>query len=111
MKNNIESIKLKFSNKFIIGRSLLLCPQCNFEYLHIIKTTVHRRRDKISIVKENISIKDEINTSRGVTITIEYLCESNHRGEIIFHFYKGNVEVYHRCLPPAPHDLQDIFRD
>ena len=107
-----EQIELKFSSEFVGGASILLCPQCGFEYLHIAKATIHRCRDKIIIIEDNIAIKEEENTSRGVTITIEYLGECGHHGEIIFQFYKGNVEVFHRRLPELEQGyVMDIFRD
>jgi hypothetical protein len=68
-----EPVELKFSSTVTGGTSVLLCPQCGFEYLHIVKATIHRRRDKITVVRDNVTIKDEANTSRGATITIEYL--------------------------------------
>jgi len=106
-----EPFELKFSSEFYADRRFLLCQQCGYEYIHITRVAVHRGRDKITIVEDNISVKDEPNTSRGTIVTIEYLGECNHRGEIIFHFYKGNVEVYHRCLPFELGNMDDIFRD
>jgi len=107
-----EPVELKFSSQFIVGQSILLCPQCSFEYLHVTKVAIHRGSDKTTIVKDKITIEDNVNTSRGVTIAIEYLGECGHRGEIVFQFYKGNVEVFHRYLPIVEHgDIEDIFRD
>jgi len=93
------------------GQSFLLCPQCGFEFLHITKVSVHRGEDKITITGDNISIEEQKNTSRGVIIVIEYKGECIHCGEIILHFYKGNVEVNHRPLKDRPTDEHGMFKD
>lgn len=108
-----ESVELKFSGNFVIGQSILLCPQCNFEYLHIISVSIHRGDDKITISADEVSIINEKNMTRGVTVSIEYSGECGHHGLIIFHFYKGNIETYHQSLPepPQPMESKDLFRD
>jgi len=93
------------------GQSLLLCPQCGYEFLHITKVSVHRGEDKITITGDNISIDEQKNTSRGVIIVIEYEGECVHRGEIILHFCKGNVYVYHDPLEDRPIDEHGMFKD
>jgi len=99
----------------------LLCQQCGDEYLHIVRVSVHRGEDKITITEDNVLIDEQTNNSRDVIIEIEYLGECVHRGVITLHFYKGNVEVYHRPLKDrrtehgvfidVASEPDDIFRD
>lgn len=106
---NSESLRL-VTGEFG-GLQVLSCPKCGLEYLHIIKVDVYRKRDKITIKSEEISIADDENTTRGSIISIEYACEEGHHGLIIFHFYKGNVETRHKPLPELSGAYEDLFRD
>jgi len=108
-----EPLELRFSTGFVGGQSILLCPQCDFEFLHIIQTSVHRGDDKIIIGADEVSIIDEKNTTRGSMVSIEYAGECGHHGVISFHFYKGNIETHHKRLPELsePLDFNDLFRD
>jgi hypothetical protein len=96
----------------------LLCPQCGYEFLHITRVSVHRGEDRVTITGENVSMEAKKNNNRGVEIEIEYEGECEHRGRIVFHFYKGNVQVYYYPLEDRPmkdgmftDSANDIFRD
>ena len=87
----------------------LFCPQCGFEFVHIIALTCLRGTDETVITSEGICVRTAENLSRGVRIALEYVCENGHRGRIIFQFHKGVVYLDHESLP----DTEDLegFRD
>jgi len=90
----------------------LKCPQCGFEYVHMVSVSVQRKLDKTIVSNEYIAIKEEKNPSRGAILTLEYVCENGgHHGELIFQFYKGIIYVEHKLLEPAVGELKDIWRD
>jgi len=78
--------------------------------VHIIQVSVNRERDKIIARHDEVSIKEEANTTKGVIISIEYVCESFHHGLIFFHFFEGNVEICHKPLPQLKGEFKDLFR-
>lgn len=93
---------------------ILKCPQCKSSaHLHLISASVHRKNDKTTVSNEGITIKEEENKTRGVTIALEYQCENyGHHGKIIYQFHEGEVFIEHQILMPVGMvDLEDIWRD
>jgi hypothetical protein len=111
----VKDLKIETKVDFVnLGDvTMLKCPQCAFEYLHPISVSVHRGDDKTTVTSESVIVKEEKNEKRGVTITMEYACENGHHGNLIFQFYKGNIEVHHESLEPfkSNEDWNTIFRD
>lgn len=89
---------VSLESEVLSGDTVLKCPQCGFEYLHPISVSVHRKNDKTIVTNEAITIKQEENKTRGVTIIMEYCCENGDHGELIFQFYKGAIRVEHKPL-------------
>lgn len=96
-------------SKITSDETTLKCPECGDEHLHIVSVDVHRGNDKTTISNEAITVKEEKNETRGVTITLEYVCENGHHGKIIFQFHKGMSYVTHESLDPNT-DRQIIWR-
>ena len=89
----------------------LKCPQCNFDYIHLLSVVVLRGTDQTRISSEGIFVQEAENRMRGVRISIEYHCENGHHGRIIMQFYKGNVFVEHENLPIVTAERgHDIWR-
>lgn len=101
---------VQFDAPDTFGGTTLKCPQCGFSYLHPVSLSVHRGNDKTTIDGESITIKQEENKTRGVTIIMEYVCENKDHGKLIFQFYKGHVEVHHEVLEPIE-EWETIWRD
>jgi len=95
----VDFVQFEASDTF--GGTTLKCPQCGGSNLHPVSVSVHRGNDKTLIDSESITIKEEKNKTRGVTIIMEYCCEDQHdHGKLIFQFYKGNIGVHHEALKP-----------
>ena len=95
----------------------MFCPQCGFEFIHLIRLTCLRGTDLTTITAKGIFVEEAENKTRGVRITLEYQCENGHRGEIILQFHKGNVFINHKTIP-TEYDEEghyvleaDIWRD
>ena len=101
---NWETLELKISNYEVI------CPQCDFNYLHIVKVIVARKSDEIVVEKDRVEVRKGGSPTRGNVIAMEYVGECGHHGLIIFNFHKGNVQVWHRKLPEPKRHREDIYR-
>ena len=114
-KEDWETLELKFKDGGWIGHqdrnNELLCPQCEFNFLHIVKVIVARRTDDIIVEKDSVEIRKGGSPTRGNVIAMEYVGECGHHGLIIFNFHKGNIHVWHKKLPESEKELEDIYRD
>jgi len=114
-KEEWETLELKFKHGGWADHqdrnNELLCPQCDFNYLHIVKVIVARRTDDITVEKDRVEIREGGSPTRGNVIAMEYVGECRHHGLIIFNFHKGNVHVWHKKLAEPRGAPQDIFRD
>lgn len=88
----------------------LTCPQCGFEYVHIIQLKCLRGSDETKITNQGILVHEAKGEGRGVKTTLEYVCENGHHGNIILHFHEGMTYYKHEVLPKTE-DIQDIWRD
>jgi hypothetical protein len=115
--NNREwkTLELKFKDGGWLGhrdrKNELLCPQCDFNYLHIVRVIVARKSDDIVVEKDKVEVRKGGSPTRGNVIAMEYVGECGHRGLIIFNFHEGNVHVWHRKLPESKRNREDIYRD
>lgn len=89
----------------------LVCPVCGYEYIHITAITCMRCTDETTITNQKILIKQSQNKTRGVTITLQYCCESGHNGKITLQFHEGCVYLTHRVLKETEAIQKDIWRD
>ena len=90
-----------------LGEELhLLCPRCEFQYVHPIRVkvatghavTIIENRETRHVQRETAEVL-EARKNRGVRIFLEYACESGHHGNIILQFHKGVTYVEHESLP------------
>lgn len=88
----------------------LACPQCGFEYVHIIKLKCLRGNDETLVTSERICVHEAKGEGRGVKITLEYACENGHHGNIVFHFHEGMTYYKNEKLANIE-DWKDIWRD
>ena len=88
----------------------ITCPQCGFEYVHIVQLKCLRGNDETKITNQGILVHEAKNEGRGVKTTLEYVCENGHHGNIIFDFHKEMSYYKHEVLPETK-DFQDIWRD
>ncbi len=88
MKEYLVDFVAKETKDISQPRTVLKCPQCNFEYFHPVSISVYCKNEKTSISSTGITITNEENNTRGVTIALEYACESGYHGVITFQFYK-----------------------
>jgi len=97
----------------------LLCPSCEFEYVHPIRVkvatgealTVIQNRETQLIQGDTAEVQDA-RKNRGVRIFLEYVCESGHHGNIILQFHKGITYVEYESLPELkPEEWTTLWRD
>ena len=95
---------------------VLLCPQCGFEYIHILSVKVADNKNLHRIDAEGYSKDADTEetqraaSGRGARIYIEYACENGHHGYLIFKFHKGNTFVEHEKLASTI-GYKDLWRD
>ena len=97
----------------MFSQEILECPECGFEYIHLVAIRVLRQREVTEITAKGITIKDDLNKTRGVIIELDYLCENDHYGTITLNFHEGQTLLSHKLhkLPTDLNTLPDIWRD
>ena len=78
-----------------INEVVLICPVCGMDYVHPVGLTCHAagaRNTSLRVDAHGVSLDPHsAPMGRGVTITLECLCESGHRFDYRFHFHKGQT--------------------
>jgi hypothetical protein len=96
------------------GDTLLLCPVCKFDYVHIEKAEIDQNSLKTHVAKEAcVNIERKASTGlRGSMIRIWFWCENRHRFEMFFRFHKGRTftEV-EQGKDHNGNDVKELWRD
>jgi hypothetical protein len=109
-------VQLITSKEIWQNEEVLLCPQCELEYIHPVSVKVATKTKLFSVDSEGLTVardtpeNSKAKSSRGVRIFLEYNCENGHHGYIIFQFHKGNTFVEHEKLPDT-NEVKTIWRD
>ena len=109
----IVVVNVEFQEDESRDYSTLDCPQCGFNFVHPIAVNILRGTDITIINSKGITVSEEKNKNRGVTITLEYACENYHHGELIFQFNKGETITWHNALKPFENngEYETIWRN
>lgn len=113
----IEKKSVLKSIRYDNEKDMLLCPICDFDFVHPISVRVATDNDYTFIDHKGTHLShakmaetDEARKNRGVIISIEYCCEHGHLGIVILAFHKGITFVKHKELPLID-DWTTLWRD
>lgn len=91
---NESMIELKFSKP----DKVMLCPQCDNNCVHILKTILKNTeaplRGNFSPEKVQVYL-DNMKGSQDYSVILEYECEEGHKGRIRINHHEGHIWVYH----------------
>lgn len=89
-----KSKGLKLS-EFECGWHLVLCPECEYEYVHIKDVSINRNGNVIYVRNDVTADLTKVpSTARGAIIAIGMWCEQGHEFSIFMQFHKGNTFVW-----------------
>jgi len=95
----------------------LLCPICDFDYIHLLSIKVATNRGLTIVDHKGTTVRyagkiEECEAAAdrgGYRIIAEYVCENGHRGYLIFQFHEGNIFVSHEVVGRVV-DWEELWR-
>ncbi|WP_420629344.1 hypothetical protein [Candidatus Leptofilum sp.] len=105
---------MKIETDGAYGEPHIVCPYCDFEYVHPAKVRVYPVEGDLEweITSKGPALRDSdaAKHQRGVTISITFFCESGHSWESVFQFHKGST-FFNVIEVKSDNDLDTLWRD
>lgn len=76
------------------GDICLVCPICEFDYVHPTRLEADRGGDLVEIDADGVGFATRPRSVRGVVTTLEFVCEAGHRFSLSFRFHKGRTFIW-----------------
>ncbi|MEM2386174.1 MAG: hypothetical protein QXO67_04245 [Candidatus Bathyarchaeia archaeon] len=99
---------LRSSVEVIPEFEVLLCPVCGFYNVHLVSVKVATGSFEVAVDSSGARFLEGFKSedsrraveNRGVRVVLEYVCENEHHGELVFQFHEGVTFVEHKPLKP-----------
>ena len=90
--------------------NVLNCPVCNGDNVHLGSVTVTQGDSRTHVANGRVVTSDREANARGSSVSIDCLCESDHRFALDLHFHKGVTFVGYR-FGENPRTFTELWRD